>query len=323
MELPSLSKTDNKTGIPEFRILGFQISYDKRLLLFIIFLIVYIMILTGNLLIIILVSTSHRLQYPMYILLSNLSASEILFTSCIIPNMLYIILADGCTMSYAGCLTQFYVYGSLISTECFLLAVMSYDRYLAICNPLHYNSLMNSNICVQLALWSWLMGFLLSVATMVFVTDITFCGDNVINHFLCDFAPLLKLACSDISRVELQVFILSCSIIICPFVFIVLTYVSILRTIYSIPATTRKKTFSTCSSHLTVVSIYYGTLMFMYSAPSVNVFHDANKILSLLYIIVTPLFNPIIYSLRNYEIQQILKKYLTVIRSMKWPEIFL
>ncbi|OCU01737.1 hypothetical protein XELAEV_18007513mg [Xenopus laevis] len=270
------------------------------------------MILTGNLLIIVLVSTSYRLQCPMYILLSNLSASEILFTTCIIPNMLYIIVADGCTMSYAGCFTQFYVYGSLISTECFLLAVMSYDRYLAICNPLHYNSLMSSKTCVQLASWSWLMGFILSVATMMFVTDINFCGDNVINHFLCDFAPLLKLACSDISKVELQVFILSCSIIICPFVFIVLTYIFIVHTIYSVPATTRQKTFSTCSSHLTVVSTYYGTLMFMYSAPSVKVFHEASKILSLLYIIVTPLFNPIIYSLRNHEIQQLLKKILKI-----------
>ncbi|KAG8455761.1 hypothetical protein GDO86_001812 [Hymenochirus boettgeri] len=256
----------------------------------------------------VLVSTTRRLHYPMYFFLSNLSSSEILFTSCIIPNMLYIIISGGGTMSVTACFTQFYVYGSLISTECFLLAVMSYDRYLAICNPLHCNSLMNSKMCIQFASWSWLIGFLLSVITMVFISNIIFCGANEINHFLCDFAPLLKLACSDVSKIELQVFIMSISIIIFPFIFIVLTYVRIIQTIFLIPSTAgRRKTFSTCSSHLTVVSTYYGTLMFMYSAPSVQMLQNSNKILSLLYIVVTPLCNPIIYSLRNHEIRKILK----------------
>ncbi|KAM4707094.1 olfactory receptor 6B2-like [Discoglossus pictus] len=303
----------NKTLITEFQILGFQISYDIRIVIFVLFFMIYTVILAGNFLIIIVVSTSNHLHTPMYIFLSNLSLSEIFFTTCVIPNMLYVIVADGGTMSIATCLTQFYMFGSLISVECFLLAVMSYDRYLAIRYPLRYHSLMDSSLCLQLALWSWLLGFLLSVITIVFVSDIDFCGSNIIDHFLCDFAPLLKLACSDTSRVELQVFILSFSIIIFPFTFIVLTYVSIVQTILLIPSITgRKKAFSTCSSHLTIVSTYYGTLMFMYSVPTTKTFHNANKILSLLYIVVTPLCNPIIYSLRNHEIRAVLQKVLRV-----------
>ncbi|XP_063313138.1 olfactory receptor 6B1-like [Pelobates fuscus] len=303
----------NKTLITEFWIQGFQIPYNYRILMFSLFFVIYIMILTGNILIIILVSTNHRLHSPMYIFLSNLSLSEIFFTTSIVPNMLYVLVSGGSIMTFAGCFTQFYVFGSLISTECFLLAVMSYDRYLAICNPLHYNVLMNSRICFKLAVLSWLLGFLLSVITMMFITQISFCGPNMIDHFLCDFAPLLNLACSDISKVELQVFILSFSVIVFPFTFIVLTYLSIIRTILLIPSILgRQKAFSTCSSHLTIVSLYYGTLMFMYSAPSIKMFHNANKILSLLYIVVTPLCNPIIYSLRNQEIKYILQKTITV-----------
>ncbi|KAM8960692.1 olfactory receptor 6B2-like [Pelodytes ibericus] len=299
----------NKTLIKDFWLQGFQVSYYYRILIFSLFCIVYIMIIIGNLLIVILVSTNYRLQSPMYIFLSNLSLSEIFFTTCIVPNMLYVIVSGGGIMSFSGCFTQFYIFGSLISTECFLLAVMSYDRYLAICNALRYNFLMNPGICFQLALWSWLLGFLLSVITIVSVTNITFCGSNLIDHFLCDFAPLLNLACSDISKVELQVFVLSFSIIVLPFTFIVLTYISIIRTILLIPSITgRQKAFSTCSSHLTIVSMYYGTLIFIYSAPSIKMFHNSNKIISLLYIVVTPLCNPIIYSLRNHDIREALQK---------------
>ncbi|XP_053555793.1 olfactory receptor 11A1-like [Bombina bombina] len=306
---PNLLSLWNQTSITEFRMLGFQISDDIRMLTFFIFFTIYLFIVMGNLLIIILVLTCNHLHSPMYIFLSNLSTSEIFFTTCVVPNMLYVIFEGGGIMSVAGCLTQFYVFGSLISVECFLLAVMSYDRYLAICFPLRYHSLMDSRLCIQLAVLSWMLGFLLSVLTIVFVSHIYFCGSNIIDHFLCDFAPLLKLACSDTSIVELQVFIFSFSIIIFPFIFIVLTYISIMHTILLIPSITgRQKTFSTCSSHLTIVSTYYGTLMFMYSAPSISVLHDTNKILSLLYILVTPLCNPIVYSLRNRDIRKILER---------------
>ncbi|XP_075424081.1 olfactory receptor 6B2-like [Ascaphus truei] len=306
---PNVPYFGNKTFITEFWILGFQTLYAIRILIFFLFFIIYIMILAGNLLIIVLVSTSNRLHSPMYVFLSNLSLSEIFFTTSIIPNMLYVIASGGGTMSVVGCFTQFYAFGSLISTECFLLAVMSFDRYLAICIPLRYNSLMDRTLCFQLAFWSWVLGFLLPVITMVFISEIYFCGSNVIDHFLCDLAPLLKLACSDTSKAELEVFVLSFSIIIFPFTFIVLTYISIIRTILLIPSITgRQKAFSTCSSHLTVVSIYYGTLMFMYSAPSINMFPNANKVMSLLYIVVTPLCNPIIYSLRNQEIKGALQR---------------
>ncbi|XP_075424077.1 olfactory receptor 5P52-like [Ascaphus truei] len=301
----------NQTGVTDVWIVGLQNLYGTRIFLFILFLIVYIVILTGNLLVISLVLTSNHLYSPMYFFLGNLSSSEIIFTTNIVPKFLHVLLAEGGRISINECFTQFYVCGSLAATECFLLTVMSYDRYVAICNPLHYSSLMDVKVCYHLAAFSWVGGFASMLTTLILVCQLQFCGPYVIDHFFCDFAPILEISCSDISVVKLETFIFTSSVTLFPFMFIIGTYVCIILTILRIPSSTgRQKSFSTCSSHLTIVSTYYCTLITVYVIPSRGHSNNANKILSLMYTVVTPLFNPIIYSLRNQEIRAAVKKVL-------------
>ncbi|XP_063312512.1 olfactory receptor 2AP1-like [Pelobates fuscus] len=206
-------------------------------------------------------------------------------------------------MTMNNCLVQFYVCASLGVSECFIFAVMSYDRYIAICNPLHYASIMNLKFCKGLIFCSWAGGFMSMLTTLVMICHLHFCGPNIINHFFCDFAPLLNLSCSDTSVIQTENFLKSCSVIICPFGFVIGTYGYIINTILKIPTSTgRYKTFSTCSSHLISVCTYYGTLITLYAFPVQNL-SSFNKALSLVYTVVTPLLNPIIYSLRNQEIK--------------------
>ncbi|XP_075429713.1 olfactory receptor 11H1 [Ascaphus truei] len=245
----------------------------------------------------------------MYFFLRHLSLCEILFTTTTIPNMLHVILAGRSFISVSGCIAQLYFYASSGIAECFLLTVMSYDRYLAICKPLHYASTMNSSLCLRLVIYSWLGGFLIAVIAISLISELYFCGPNEINHFFCDHAAILRLSCSDTSAVEIEVFVLSIPCFLCPFVIIIISYIYIFITVLRIPSTTgRQKTFSTCSSHLAVVCMFYGTLIALYVKPPGKHSFKANKFLSLMYAIVTPLFNPLIYSLRNKLMQQALWK---------------
>lgn len=273
------------------------------------FLVFYILIVSGNILIVLLVLFSHRLHTPMYFFLVNLSFLEIWYTSNIVPKMLIIILAKQKTISVSGCLAQFYFFGSLAATECLLLAVMSYDRYLAICQPLHYPILMTGPFCVRLAASSWLCCFLLTAVTMVLLSRLTFCGPNEIDHFFCDFTPLVHLSCMDTSLTEMVAYSTSSAVTLFPFLLITDSYSCILAVILRIPSGTgRQKAFSTCSSHLTVVIVFYGTLIATYLVPSANSSQLLRKGFSLLYTILTPMFNPLIYSLRNRDILEALKK---------------
>ncbi|XP_075434301.1 olfactory receptor 6B1-like [Ascaphus truei] len=300
----------NQTIVTEFLLLGFPNLYSITILLFTVFLIAYIMTLSSNLIIIALVSTSHKLHSPMYFFLAHLSLSDILLTTDIVPNMLHLIWGEGGTMSVAGCISQLHFFACSANTECLLLTVMSYDRYLAICHPLHYTSIMNFKLCLKLAIWSWLIGFVVTVFIILQMGQLQFCGPNVIDHFFCDFSPLVKHSCSDTSFIETELLFLSVPITILPFGFITVTYVCIFLTILRIPSTTgRQKAFSTCSSHITVVCIYYGTLFTIYAVPSREYTININKILSLLYTAVTPFFNPIIYSLRNQEIGAAIRRF--------------
>eukprot|EP00079_Xenopus_tropicalis_P008873 XP_002932377.3 PREDICTED: olfactory receptor 11L1-like [Xenopus tropicalis] len=245
----------------------------------------------------------------MYTFLGLLSSSEIISTTNIVPNMLVVIAADGSVMPFTACLSQFYIFSALTNTECFLLTMMSYDRYLAICHPLRYNSIMNSKLCLQLIIWSWVLGFTITLIILVnLLSTGNFCGPNTINHFFCDLAPILKLSCSDMSLIEIQALLFSVPVIIIPFIFIVGSYIFIAFTIMKITSTTgRKKTFSTCSSHLATVCTYYGTLISVYLVPSTE--NSPNvKVVSFLYVIVTPLLNPIVYSLRNQDIRSAITK---------------
>ncbi|XP_004689556.1 PREDICTED: olfactory receptor 11A1-like [Condylura cristata] len=303
---------ENQTTIVEFVLKGFSSIRQLNIFLFVIFLVFYILIVSGNILIILLVLFSHHLHTPMYFFLVNLSFLEIWYTSNIVPKMLMIILVERKTISVAGCLAQFYFFGSLAATECLLLAVMSFDRYLAICHPLHYPIRMTGSFCIRVVASSWLSCFLLTAVTMVLLSRVTFCGPNEIDHFFCDFTPLIHLSCIDTSLTETIDFATSSAVTLLPFLLITASYSCILATILRIPSGTgRQKAFSTCSSHLTVVTIFYGTLIATYLVPSANSSQLLRKGFSLLYTILTPMFNPVIYSLRNRDIHEALKKCLS------------
>ncbi|XP_075434075.1 olfactory receptor 11A1-like [Ascaphus truei] len=299
----------NQTIVTEFLLLGFQNLHSFKILLFSLFLVIYILTLSSNLLIIALVSTSHQLHSPMYFFLAHLSLSDILLTTVIVPNMLRLIWGEGGTMSVAGCISQLHFYCCSVATESLLLTVMSYDRYLAICHPLRYTTIMNFKLHLQLVIWSWLLGFMFVLLIILPISQLQFCDPIVIDHIFCDFVPLLKHSCSDTSLIEIEDFVLSFPSALLPFVFIIVTYICIFLTILRIPSTTgRQKAFSTCSSHLTVVCTYYGTLIIIYVVPSREHSFTINKVLSLLYTVMTPFFNPIIYSLRNQVIKAALRR---------------
>ncbi|ELW65245.1 olfactory receptor 11A1 [Tupaia chinensis] len=307
-----ISYWENQTVIVEFVLQGFSSIRQLNIFLFMTFLVFYILTVSGNVLVILLVLFNHHLHTPMYFFLVNLSVLEIWYTSNIIPRMLLIIIAEQKTISVAGCLAQFYLFGSLAATECLLLAVMSYDRYLAICQPLQYPILMTGSFCVRLAASSWLCCFLLTAITVILLCRLTFCGANEIDHFFCDFAPLVHLSCMDTSLTETIAFVTSSAVTLVPFLLITASYFCILTAILKIPSGTgQRKAFSTCSSHLTVVAVFYGTLIATYLVPSANSSQLLHKGFSLLYTILTPMFNPIIYSLRNKDIHKALKKCLS------------
>ncbi|XP_044138634.1 olfactory receptor 1468-like [Bufo gargarizans] len=303
----------NSTMATEFLILGFPALNDYKLPFFSIVLLMYSMTICENLLIILLVSTSQRLRSPMYFFLGHLALSDIFQISNVVPKMLDVIIKEGSIISFVGCATQFYLYGVSVSAACFLLTAMSYDRYLAICRPLHYISMMSAKLRYSLIISSWGISFMLVLITLVLVCGLDFCRSNVINHFFCDLAPLLELSCSDTTPVSIDIIVHSVFIVLLPFLFIIITYVHIFITIFGISSTSgRQKTFSTCSSHLGVVSTYYGSMIIIYMVPYRGHSVPVNKFISLLYIVLTPFLNPVIYSLRNQEIQSSLIVYLKV-----------
>ncbi|KAE8620625.1 hypothetical protein XENTR_v10010384 [Xenopus tropicalis] len=285
-----MHKVNQTSGI-SFLLLGFQNSQIINEFLFVPFLTIYIVTLFGNLLIIILVITVSALRSPMYALLSQLSLADVLLSTSITPNFLRLLLNGGGTISATGCITQFYFYGVSVSSEFYLLTAMAYDRYLAICSPLHYASIMGFRLCLYMSLCSWGLALIL-------------------NHYFCDMSPLLELSCTDYKLVvKLTQMILTMPFVLLPFCFIIYTYVAIGLAILRISSTEgRHKAFSTCSSHLIVVCMYCGTLIIVYIVPSKGHNFNIDKILSLLYTVGTPFFNPVVYSLRNKDIKVVLLK---------------
>ncbi|XP_068129319.1 olfactory receptor 8H1-like [Hyperolius riggenbachi] len=296
----------NQTLVTQFILLGFQDLDSYRIVLFHLFLLLYIVTVSGNLLIISLVSInqSQSLSSPMYFFLSHLSTCDLLLTTVIVPLMLNNILKGKVSVSFLGCFAQLYLFGALASTECLLLAVMSYDRYVAICNPLRYSSIINLHRCSLQVFGSWFLSFSVMLITIIQIYRLDFCGPNIIDHFFCDLAPLLQLSCSDTSFVELENILTGLPLTFAPLMYITATYIAIFMAIFRIPTTIgRHKAFYTCSSHITVVSIYYGTLVVAYLFLSKDYPLNVHKALSLLYTVLTPMLNPIIYSLRNKEIK--------------------
>ncbi|XP_050775101.1 olfactory receptor 11A1-like [Gopherus flavomarginatus] len=299
----------NQTSIIKFILLGFGNIPELQVFLFMLFLAIYFVTAAGNILIVVLVVADQYLHTPMYFFLANLSCLETCYTSTILPRMLASFLTGDRTISVNGCLTQYYLFGFFGVTECSLLAAMSYDRYLAICKPLHYAALMNGSLCLQLATASWICGFLTIPIIVFLVLQFTFCGPNEIDNFFCEFLQIINLYCNVTYQMELVVTILVAVFTLPPFALNLASYVCIVSTIQRIPSTTgRQKAFSTCSSHLIVVTIFYGTLIIMYLLPKTNTLRDLNKVFSVCYTIVTPMANPFIYSLRNQEVKEALRK---------------
>ncbi|XP_040274938.1 olfactory receptor 6P1-like [Bufo bufo] len=241
----------------------------------------------------------------MYFFLCHLSACDILISTNVLPNTLKLLLESGIYMTVRSCLTQLYFFGASAIIECCLLSVMSYDRYLAICDPLHYSSIMNFRLPYYLTAWSWTMGLGVALITYCLILEIHFCGPDTIDHFFCDFPPLLKISCSNSSVIEIAVSVVATVIGLLQCVFVIISYVFIFNSILRISTKTgRNKAFSTCSAHLSVVCAYYGSLIAINIVPSEDYSFNLKKVLSLLNTVVTPLFNPIIYSLRNKDIQE-------------------
>ncbi|NXS07153.1 OR6B1 protein, partial [Neodrepanis coruscans] len=300
---------ENDTQIHEFILLGFPTIIELQALLFIIFFIVYLLTVIENIVIITLVIRNHQLHKPMYFFLGHLAFLETWYISVTVPKLLINFLVKNKNISFTGCMAQLYFFIALVCTECVLLAVMAYDRCVAICNPLYYTVIMNPRVCMQLAMGSWLVGFLMSVLKVFFISQLSFCGPSVINHFYCDISPLLNLSCSKRLVAEMVDFVLALFILLIPLSVIVISYVCIISTILSLPmAQNRKKAFSTCVSHLSVIIIFFSATLFMYARPRSIHSLDLNKLVSVIYTIVTPVLNPFIYCLRNKEIKNILWK---------------
>ncbi|XP_044840223.1 olfactory receptor 10A7-like [Mauremys mutica] len=294
----------NSTTITGFILLGFSDIPSLQHLFFSVFLVTYIVTLAGNLLIIVLTLADPALHTPMYFFLRNLSFLEMCYTSVNVPKMLGNLFSWNKAISFIGCAMQTYFFFFLGGSECFLLAFMAYDRYVAICKPLHYPMVMNRKVSIGLAAGSWLSGFPMSFGLTSMVFILPFCRSHEINHFFCDIPPLLKLACGDTSRNEMSVFMVAMSFVTFPFMLILMSYVCIISTILRMPSGEgRRKSFSTCSSHLVLVTLFYGSACIMYLKPNSSYSPDTDKFLSLSYTVIAPMLNPIIYSLRNKEVK--------------------
>ncbi|XP_073510961.1 olfactory receptor 5P50-like [Phyllobates terribilis] len=295
---------ENQTQVTQIRLLGFQSLFKYKPLLFLLFTLSYICILGGNLLIILLVTIIDHLKIPMFFFLKHLSIADVLLTTCVIPMMLDIMFVEEGVLSLWGCLIQLYFFSIFGFIHCFLYAIMTYDQYLAICHPLRYSSIISPDLCLQLVIGAWFWVIVLVTSEFFVIIQFNFCGLNYMDHFFCDLGHLMELATSGISIIILQDFVCGIFMVFLPFFFIIISYCCIFFTVLKISSSYgRKKAFSTCSTHLTTVCAYYGTLIMVYITPS-----NINKYRSLLYIVVTPLMNPIIYSLRNNEIRRAAQK---------------
>ncbi|XP_005363349.1 olfactory receptor 8H1-like [Microtus ochrogaster] len=296
--------TWNHTSKPDFILLGLTDSKEIQLVLSVLFLLIYMVTVLGNLGMILIICVDSQLHTPMYFFLIHLSFLDLSYSTAITPKTLENLMTLNKSISFIGCFTQLYIFILLAATECFLLCSMAYDRYIAICKPLHYPIIMSSRCCLVLLTGSYMIGTVDSSVTVFSTITLHFCKSSVIHHFYCDTSPLLSLSCSDTNDVEIIIFIFAGSTILGSLITISVSYVSILSTILKINSTSGKqKAFSTCASHLLGVTVFYSSLIFTYLKPSKSYSLGKDQVASVFYTIVIPMLNPLIYSLRNKEVK--------------------
>ncbi|XP_072651389.1 olfactory receptor 2D3-like [Canis lupus baileyi] len=300
---------ENQTYVTEFVFLGLSQDPETQVLLFFLFQIIYLLTVLGNLLIIVLVHVDSRLHTPMYFFLGNLSFADLCFSTTTVPQVLVHFLVKSKTISFAGCSTQIFVLLLVGCTECALLAVMSYDRYVAVCKPLHYSTIMTRWLCVQLAIGSWVSGIFVSLVDTTFTLRLPYRGNNIINHFFCEPPALLKLASADTYSTEMAIFAMGVVILLAPVCLILVSYWNIISTVIQMQSGEgRLKAFFTCGTHLIVVVLFYGSAIFAYMRPNSKIMNERDKMISVFYSAVTPMLNPIIYSLRNKDVKGALRR---------------
>ncbi|KAM4848055.1 olfactory receptor 9G4-like [Urocitellus parryii] len=299
----------NRTVLTEFILLGISADSRWQLILFVIFLMLYLLTMAGNMTLVILIKIDARLHTPMYYFIGSLSFLDFWYTSVYTPKILAICVSEDKRISLAGCGAQFFFSCLAAYTECYLLAAMSYDRHAAICNPLLYSGTMSASVCIGLVAGSHIGGFLNAIAHTANTFRLSFCGNNVIDHFLCDVLPLVKMSCTD---TRVYVIILSSMVgftVLSCLLAILISYFNILLAILRIrSASGRRKAFSTCASHLVSVMLFYGSLLFVYSRPSSSYSLERDKVAALFYTIINPLLNPLICSVRNKDVKEAFRK---------------
>ncbi|XP_057558679.1 olfactory receptor 6C74-like [Hippopotamus amphibius kiboko] len=304
----------NHTRVTVFILAGLTDDPQMKIVLFIFLLLTYLLSITGNVIIITLTLVDPHLKTPMYFFLQNFSFLEISYTTTCMPKLLVMMATGDKTISYNGCVAQVFFAFLLGASEFYLLAAMSYDRYVAICKPLHYTTIMNSKTCIQLLFCCWLAGFFTIFVPLLLGLQLDFCASNVVDHFYCDTTPLMQISCSDTQLIETMGFISASMTLVVTLVTVIISYMYIALTILKIPSThQRKKAFSTCSSHMIVISLSYGSCIFMYVKPSVKQRISFSKGISVLNTSVAPLLNPFIYTLRN---QQVKKAFMSMIHRI-------
>ncbi|NWR85350.1 O10A7 protein, partial [Furnarius figulus] len=302
-------KPGNQTITVHFLLLGFAFHGKMQALFFTLIFIMFMVTLIGNSLIIVITTADPVLHTPMYYLLKNLALTEICYSLSIIPKMLTILLVESKVISFTACALQLNCVFLFVTCECFLLGAMAYDRQVAICHPLHYATVMNRDRCFRMALGSWLAGVPVALAFTTWLFTMPFCGRNTVDHFFCDVSPVLKMVCADTALFELLIFIAIVIIVMIPYCLIAISYLCILHAILQIPAAVgQRRAFSTCASHLVVVTLFYSTAGIIHLRPKSSLSPNMKKMVSLSYTVVTPMLNPIIYSLRNQEVKQSLRR---------------
>ncbi|XP_006887333.1 PREDICTED: olfactory receptor 2A1/2A42-like [Elephantulus edwardii] len=294
----------NQTSVTEFILKGFPVGPRMQLALFAVFSLFYTFTLLGNGTILGLISVDPRLHTPMYFFLSHLAVIDIAYACNTVPRMLANLLSPAMPISFAGCLAQTFLFLTFALTECLLLLVMSYDRYMAICHPLRYSAILSRRLCTSLAMASWACGSLLALVQLSLILRLPFCGPQEINHFFCELLSLLRLACADTWPNQVVILVAALLVLVGPLCLVLVSYTRILVAILRIQSGGgRRKAFSTCSSHLCVVGLYFGSAMVTYMTPKSGQSEEQQKVLFLFYSIFNPILNPLIYSLRNAEVK--------------------